>query len=67
MYFSFATFEVASASSLILSKLSQIHLTKSRAPRASSKANTGARCIDVVDDGALDAAAQVEHLDATVV
>ncbi len=45
MYSSLATFELASASSRSFCRFSLTHLTKSRAPRASSKTNTGARCI----------------------
>ena len=42
---SLATLEVASASSLIVAKLSCTHATKSRPARASSKTKTGARCM----------------------
>ena len=42
---SLATLEVASASSRILPMLASTQTTKSRASRALSKTNTGARCM----------------------
>ncbi len=45
MYCSLATREVLSASGRISSRLSATQRPKSRAPRASSNTNTGARCM----------------------
>ena len=67
MYWSLATFEVASASSSILAMFSFTHLTKSRAPRGVVEDEHRRALHGVGDHGALHAAGQVQHLHAAVV